>query len=346
MPESLQVNLKRTWLILVRFVFLLLFLGSLAFGVLMTVGNRPMSLDSDSPSKVIRISQGMSARQITLLLDEEGIIANPFLFRFVVTVEGAEQSLQAGTYLLNPQMTPVEIIEHLRLGRVHTVPVVIPEGFEIKQIAATLADQGLADPERFIALASDFRLVYGHNPPIELPIYSLEGYLYPDTYFFHAGQTEEDLIIQMIGRFVAVTNEAIVPLLADSDFSLHEIITLGSIIEREIMVAQERPIVASVYLNRLAIGMPLQADPTVRYVTAEERPQVLYRDLEIDSPYNTYLNHGLPPGPIGSPGLDSMLAVLNPVETDYLFFVSRRDGTHEFTKTYNEHLAARRLFGY
>ncbi|HBG00450.1 MAG TPA: endolytic transglycosylase MltG [Firmicutes bacterium] len=346
MPESLQVNLKRTWLILVRFVFLLLFLGNLAFGVLMTVGNRPMSVDPDSPSKVIRISQGMSASQIILLLDEEGIIANPSLFRLVVTVEGAEQSLQAGSYLLNPQMTPVEIIEHLRFGRVYSVQVVIPEGFEIKQIAAMLADKGLADPERFIALASDFRFVYGDNPPIELPIYSLEGYLYPDTYFFHEGQTEEELIVQMMGRFIEVTNEAIVPLLADSDFSLHEVTTLGSIIEREIMVAQERPIVASVYLNRLAIGMPLQADPTVRYVTAEERPQVLYRDLEIDSPYNTYLNHGLPPGPIGSPGLDSMLAVLNPAETDYLFFVSRRDGTHEFTKTYNEHLAARRLFGY
>jgi UPF0755 protein len=121
---------------------------------------------------------------------------------------------------------------------------------------------------------------------------------------------------------------------------------LASIVEREVMVDEERPIVASVYLNRLAIDMPLQADPTVRYVTAEERPQVLYRDLEIESPYNTYRHRGLPPGPIGSPGLASMLAVLNPAETDYFFFVSRRDGTHEFTKTYNEHLTARRLLGY
>ena len=111
------------------------------------------------------------------------------------------------------------------------------------------------------------------------------------------------------------------------------------------MVDEERPIVASVYLNRLEVDMPLQADPTVRYVTEEERPVVLYRDLEIDSPYNTYRYRGLPPGPIASPGLASMLAVLNPADTNYFFFVSRRDGTHEFTETYNEHLRARRQFG-
>jgi len=112
------------------------------------------------------------------------------------------------------------------------------------------------------------------------------------------------------------------------------------------MVDWERPIVASVYLNRLAINMPLQADPTVRYVTAEERSRVLYRDLEIDSPYNTYRNYGLPPGPIASPGLRSILAVLEPAETNYLFFVSKRDGTHQFSETYEQHLQARRTLGY
>ncbi|HHT90213.1 MAG: endolytic transglycosylase MltG [Bacillota bacterium] len=346
MPKSLQVNLKRTWLIVVRFVFLLVVVVNLILGILMDIGNRPLSSDPDAPSKVIRVSQGMNARQIIQLLDEEEIIANPSLFRFVLTVQGADQSLQAGTYRLSPQMTPLEIIERLRLGRVYAIPVVIPEGFEIKQIAAVLADKGLADAQRFAALASDFRFVFGDNPPIELPISSLEGYLYPDTYFFHEGQSEEDLIVQMVDRYVAVVTEEIIPLLVDSPFSLHEITTLASIVEREVMVDEERPIVASVYLNRLAIDMPLQADPTVRYVTAEERPQVLYRDLEIESPYNTYRHRGLPPGPIGSPGLASMLAVLNPAETDYFFFVSRRDGTHEFTKTYNEHLTARRLLGY
>ena len=150
----------------------------------------------------------------------------------------------------------------------------------------------------------------------------------------------------MVSRFVQVAEEEVVPLLEESGLTLHEVVTLASIVEREIMVHEERAIVASVSLNRLAVDMPLQADPNVRYVTEEERPIVLYRDLEIDSPYNTYRYRGLPPGPIASPGLASMLAVLNPAETNYFFFVSRRDGTNEFTETYSEHLKARRALGY
>lgn len=346
MPECLQVALKRTWLGVVRFLFLLMLLGTIVLAALMMVANRPLSSDPAALSKVIRVPQGMSSKQIVDRLYEEGIIANPALFSVIVKMERAEQSLQAGSYLLNPQMKPLEIIEHLRFGHVTTERVVIPEGFEIRQIAAVLAERGLANRERFIELASDARLVFGENLPLELPIDSLEGYLFPDTYYFTEGQTEEDLIGQMVERFIQVTQERIVHLLEDSEFSLHEVTTLASIVEREIMVDRERPIVASVYLNRLAIDMPLQADPTVRYVTAEERSQVLYRDLEIDSPYNTYRNRGLPPGPIASPGLASLLAVLNPADTSYFFFVSKRDGTHEFTETYNEHLRARRRLGY
>lgn len=346
MPESLETTAKRTWLGTVRFILLLLFLGAVTLSFVIIISNRPLSSDPASLSKVVRIPQGMGATQITELLTEEGLIANPTFFRLLVKIEGVEQSLQAGSYLLSPQMRPLEIIDNLVSGRITSERVVIPEGFEIRQIAAVLAERGLANKERFIELASDASLVFGENIPIELPIQSLEGYLFPDTYHFSEGQTEEDLIGQMVDRFIEVTQKQVVSLLEESEFSLHEVVTLASIVEREIMVDRERPIVASVYLNRLAIDMPLQADPTVRYVTAEERPQVLYRDLEIDSPYNTYRYRGLPPGPIASPGLASMLAVLDPAETNYFFFVSKRDGTHEFTETYDEHLQARRLLGY
>lgn len=346
MPESLQVTSKRTYFGVVRFLLLLALLGTFSLGALMLVGNRPLSQGSDALNKVIRISSGMSTRSIAQLLMDEGLIANPTIFRIIAKVSQAEQSLQAGHYLLNANMDPLEIIQHLRAGDVVTIRVVIPEGFEIKQIARALAEKELVDPEHFIELTSNGYLVFGDNWPIDLPISSLEGYLFPDTYYFSPGQTEEEIIAQMVSRFVQVTQESIVPLLEGSEFSLHEVVTLASIVEREIMVDRERPIVASVYLNRLAINMPLQADPTVRYVTTEERPIVLYRDLEIDSPYNTYRNRGLPPGPIASPGLASMLAVLNPAETDYLFFVSKRDGTHQFTETYNDHLRARRSLGY
>lgn len=347
MPESVPANMKRTGFGMVRFLFSLAVYGIiLGLMVLMVVGDRPLSTDPGAATKIIRIPQGMPATQIIQLLHEEGLILDPTLFQIVLKMERAEQTLQAGTYLLGPQMTPLEIIEHLRSGRVQMQRVVIPEGFEIKQIAAVLSDEGLVDGERFLELAHEARLVFGEDLPFDLPIASLEGYLYPDTYFFEEGQSEEDIIIQMVNRFLEVTKAEILPLLGESDFSLHELVTLASIVEREIAVDHERPVVASVYLNRLAIDMPLQADPTVRYVTPEDRPQVLYRDLEIDSPYNTYRNRGLPPGPIASPGLASMLAVLSPAETDYYFFVSRRDGTHEFSRTYNDHLRARRTLGF
>ncbi len=347
MPESLPANMKRTCFGMVRFLFSLVVYGiTLGIIFVMIVGNRPVSTDPDATVKIIRIPNGMSANQIIRLLDEEGLVFDPTLFRVVVKIERAEQSLQAGTYLLGPQMTPLEIIEHLRMGRVQMQRVVIPEGFEIKQIANVLSKEGLVDIVRFLELANDAKLVFGEDLPFELPITSLEGYLYPDTYYFHQGQSEKDILVQMVNRFLEIFEAEIASLLGESDFSLHELVTLASIVEREIAVDHERPVVASVYLNRLAIDMPLQADPTVRYVTPEDRPQVLYRDLEIDSPYNTYRYRGLPPGPIASPGLASMLAVLNPAQTDYYFFVSRRDGTHEFTRTYNDHLRARRTLGF
>jgi len=149
-----------------------------------------------------------------------------------------------------------------------------------------------------------------------------------------------------VGRFVEMVSPVVQDRSEDINLSLHEIVTLASIVEREVMSEHERAIVASVYLNRLAINMPLQADPTVRYVMTEERSRVLYRDLEIDSPYNTYKYNGLPPGPIASPGLASIIAVLEPADTDYLFFVSRGDGTHQFSRTFDEHVRARRQLGY
>jgi UPF0755 protein len=276
MPESLQPNVKRTRSDMVRFLFLLCFLGTMISPIaLMMLGNRPLSTDSDIPSKVVRIPQGLSAGQIVRLLETEKIIGNPTFFRILLRLEGAETSLQAGSYLLNPGMKPLQVIEHLRSGRIKMERVVIPEGFEIKQIAGALADRGLADRQRFIELASDARLVFGEDVPLDLPIASLEGYLYPDTYHFHEGQTEEDIIRQMVERFISVTNQEIVPLLEGHELTLHEVTTLASIVEREVMVDDERTIVASVYLNRLAINMPLQADPTVRYVTPEERPRHL-----------------------------------------------------------------------
>ena len=345
MPDNGQKTIKRTDNGLVRFLFFGLIIGCALLGVFFITANQPLSKD-DLVTAVVRIEPGMGTRQIAQTLQSEGIIGSATLFELLVKLERAEHQLKAGAYLLSPAMRPLEIIDHIRSGRVRTVRIVIPEGFEIKQIAALLADRGLVDAERFRELAFNAHLVFGEELPFDLPIASLEGYLFPDTYFFVEGLNEEEIIRQMVGRFRQVVENSVIPLLAESDLTLHQVVTLASIVEREIMADEERPLVASVYLNRLAVDMPLQADPTVRYVTEEERPVVLYRDLEIDSPYNTYRYRGLPPGPIASPGLASMLAVLKPAETDYYYFVSRRDGTHEFSRTYDEHLSARRKYGY
>jgi UPF0755 protein len=204
----------------------------------------------------------------------------------------------------------------------------------------------LVDYNKFMELALDASKVFGDSPPLEIPIASLEGYLFPDTYRISYGQTEAEIIRQMVGRFSEVVLPAVEGMVGRWGLGLHEIITLASIVEREVMVDWERPLVASVFLNRLRINMPLQADPTVRYVMREDRSRVLYRDLEIDSPYNTYQNSGLPPGPIASPGLASIMAVLEPADTDYYYFVARGDGTHQFSRTFAEHVQARQQLGY
>lgn len=346
MPDSLEVTAERTVLGVVRFLLLLGIAVLIASGIFLLIIVRPVASDPAALNQVVHVAQGMSGGRVADLLEEENLISQALFFRVLLKVTGAEQQLKAGYYLLNPTMSPLEILDHLRTGDVTIERVVIPEGYEIRQIAGLLADRGLADRERFIELAGKASLVYADNLPLDLPIDSLEGYLFPDTYHFSWDQTEEDLIGQMVNRFIQIVETRIKDKLLKSPFSLHEVVTLASIVEREIMADEERPIVASVYLNRLAANMPMQADPTVRYVMTEDRPRVLYRDLEIDSPYNTYLNHGLPPGPIASPGLASLLAVLEPADTEYLFFVSRGDGTHQFSRTFEEHVRARQALGY
>ncbi len=337
---------KRTVTILVRFIMSGFMVASIILATLIMVGLQPVSTNPVSLDRMITIPRGISGRKIARLLEEEGIVRNAELFQRLLRLTRTDSNLQAGYYLLNPFMSPLRIIKQLNEGQVIASTVIIPEGYELKQIAAVLASAGLVDEERFLHLARNAYFVYGDRVPIEVPIASLEGYLFPDTYQFVKGQTEEAILRHMVNRFLAVVPPIVDPRVAESGLTLHEVVTLASIVEKEAMVDCERPVVAGVYLNRLAINMPLQADPTVRYVMTEERSRVLYRDLDIDSPYNTYRNSGLPPGPIASPGIRSILAVLDPAEVEYLFFVSRRDGTHQFSYTFEEHVRARQALGY
>ena len=293
---------------------------------------------------IINISAGASTGDIGYLLEEAGIIRDQRAFALTSRLLGLDQRLQAGDYLLSPGMDLLQVIDQLKSGRVTPIRVTIPEGLTAAAIAKRLSSSNLVDEERFLELVQDETLIYGSNSPIEKPIPGLEGYLFPDTYFFVRDLSEEDIIKHMVQRFTEVAEELTSAMSIPDGYTLHDIVTLSSIIEKEVMVKREAPLVSAVFWNRLNIGMPLQSDPTVHYVMGAAR-KLYYSDLEMDSPYNTYRYRGLPPGPIASPGKAALEAALDPSDVDYLYFVAKGDGTHAFSKTFAQHRQARSRYG-
>lgn len=305
----------------------------------------PLTSAVDAETVIVSIPTGTSGRTIAEMLEDNGLIRDRRHFSWVSRLHGLESAMQAGDYLLSSDMDLLTIMHTLQHGRVEPVRVTIPEGLHLRQIADALSARGLVDRERFLALANDETLVYGDRPPIVKPHPSLEGYLFPDTYQFTQSMTEEQIIRIMVNRFIEVAMPVINERPAPLGLDVHEVVTLASIVEKEALLRREQPIIASVFINRLRIDMPLQADPTIKYLFDEHRTRLLYADLDIVSPYNTYRNRGLPPGPIASPGVDAIRAVLQPDDTDLFFFVARGDGTHVFTRTFNEHVRARQQLG-
>ncbi len=277
------------------------------------------------------------------LLHRAGVINDPLAFRLLARWRGVDGLLKAGEYRFSRDMAMNEIIDKLVAGEVVTYSFTIPEGYTLSLIADKLSSLGFVDRERFVALAHDPSFVPEFVPHDALDVipHPVEGYLFPDTYVLTREATEEDILRMMLDRFREVFNDEMRQRAEELGMTVHEVVTLASIIEAEARVAAERPIISGVYHNRLRIGMKLDADPTVRYVldVGAERP-LFRKDLEVDSPYNTYRNAGLPPGPINNPGLASIEAALYPADVDYLYFVSKGDGTgeHAFSETYAEHL--------
>lgn len=285
------------------------------------------------------IPRGAGVRGIARILVEQGLIADDIRFPVLARLTGTAGRLQAGEYLVQPHLTPLQILRLLEKGDVVRHPVTIPEGLTMEQIADILAEDGWVDRQRFLADATDPELIrsLGLTQP------SLEGYLFPDTYLLTRGVTSEKSIIRMmVGRFWQIWKSIISA--TPPKMSRHEIITLASIVEKETGRSDERPIVARVFLNRLAKNMRLQSDPTVIYGLQEFNGNLTRKDLQEENPYNTYIIRGLPPGPICNPGSASIEAVLNPAEADYLYFVSRNDGSHSFSATLREHNRAVQRF--
>ncbi|MEO0092992.1 MAG: endolytic transglycosylase MltG [candidate division WOR-3 bacterium] len=273
-------------------------------------------------------------------LKEAGIIDNPIRFILFAKLFGYERKLKSGKYNLATDLDELLTLKILTKGGKSKTLITIPEGKTLKQIAEILEQQGICSKPDLLRQAANESFLFNFG----IKAKSAEGYLFPDTYEFEIQSEPEQVLTRMIKRFFSVYNSLLAPKTNLSvALSLHEIVTLASIVEAEAKLDDERPIIASVFLNRLKRKLPLQSCATVEYILKERKPRLSVADLKIESPYNTYLNPGLPPGPICNPGKNSLQAVLAPAKTDYLFFVSRGDGSHQFSKTSQEHqLAIRR----
>lgn len=345
LQESGKTMKKRSIFVKILIILLIIAIGG-ALGGKYYLENqlKPVSA-SDPVEKEIEIPRGSSTIGIATILEDNGIIRNKYIFRIVAKLQNKDGSLKAGKYVLNTGMTHDEILDRLIKGGTlrETVSFTIPEGFELRQIADRLSGQGLVNRERFIELTSSPKNFWDEfeflrEVPEEL---TLEGFLYPDTYEIFKGATEEDIIKRMLSRFAQLYTGDIQAKAEDLGLNLNQLITLASIIEREGMVDSEREIISGVFHNRLQIGMNLQSCATVQYILGERKENLSIKDTQIDSKFNTYVYSGLPPGPIASPGIKSIIAAAYPAEVPYLFFVANGDGSHTFSTTYNAHLDAK-----
>lgn len=307
----------------------------------------PVATNQSARTVLVTVPPGANARSIGALLERRGVVRHGMGFVLAARLEHVAGKMRAGHYELSPAMPPRQIALLIALGRTATDVVVIPEGFTLTQTARRLAQNHLVSESTFLALAqSQGRTfhVHGFQPPSD----SLEGYLFPDTYQVPKNATAHDIITQMLANFHAralADNEAA---LTQFPGGLPAAVTLASLVEREAETDKDRPLIAAVLRNRLARGMRLQCDASIQYVLPQHKSRLFFADLRVNSPYNTYLHAGLPPGPICCPGRASLDAALHPASSDALFYVARPDGSHIFTRTLAEHdraIAALRASG-
>ncbi len=287
----------------------------------------------------LTIPSGVGFRQVVDTLEAKGLVDKPTLFRLYARFRKADRNVRSGTYALRASAGWGEILDHLVAGRVVTVPLTIPEGFTIREIAPRVATITGDDAERVAAELTGEDLAEEWNVPGP----GLEGYLFPDTYLFAEGTALEVVVRTMVDEYRAFWTPERRERLEELGMTEQEIVTLASIVQAEARKPEEMPLIASVYHNRIREGWPLQADPTVLYALGGPRPRLLYAAIDsvANDPYNTYTFPGLPPGPIGAPGRDALEASLHPAEADYMFFVATPDGSHTFTRTLAEHNRAR-----
>lgn len=302
-------------------------------------------LDAQGTTILFTVRSGDTSGRIGEELERRGLIGNATLFKMLVGYYGLDKELKAGDYELSASMTMTDIISKLHQGLVKTTRLTIPEGRRLEEIAEAVDRKGIFRKEDFIsATRGGYEYTFLRSRPAGA---SLEGYLFPDTYEIRPRDTATDYVQMMLSNFQAKFTPPMMEAAAKKGLTVHQVVTLASIVEREAVLPEERPVIASVFLNRLRRDMPLYADPTVQYALGSNPASVARwgywkeslspADMEVNSPYNTYRNPGLPPSPISNPGLASIQAVLEPADTSYLYFVARGDGSHAFASSKEEH---------
>ena len=289
--------------------------------------------DTSSVKKMVIIPPGQGLNATIEQLWKKGIINNRLKFKLFARLKGYDKSIQSGEYLLSPSMPPAIILEFLINGKVNLHKITVVEGYNLNQIADIVAKAGFASRTDFYTAATDTSFVLEKG----IDAKTFEGYLFPETYYFPKVITPEKMISTMVDRFRLVFTDKWKRRAKDLGLSIHQIVTLASIIEKETGAPFERPIISSVFHNRLKKGMRLEADPTVIYGLKNFNGNLTRKHLTTWSPYNTYKIKGLPVGPIACPGAEAIEAALYPADTHFIFFVSKRDTTHQFSTNLKDH---------
>jgi len=318
--------IARAWMLLFMLALVL------AYGSFEIAGFLIAPASTSPEERVVDVREGMNLREVSALLLREQVVTNSLYFRVVSRWTHTDKKLQAGEFALNTAMRPLEVIDTLTQGKnLVAHPVTIPEGMTLRQIGEILHAAGRVQSAEFAAVVGDSALIKENGGA------PLEGYLFPATYTFAKGVAPIEVIRRMLAQFQTVYDDAFQRRAEAIGFTRHEVVTLASIVEKETMQPSERVLVAAVFHNRLKQEMRLQSDPTVIFGMSHFDGNITRADLETPTPYNTYLIDGLPPGPIGNPGRESLQAALYPADVDYLFFVAKGDGTHAFSRTLTEH---------
>lgn len=284
----------------------------------------------------VDIPQGSGSAAIARMLADAGVVRDANSFRAALWISGEGRKLKAGEYRFDQPVSARQVADKIARGEIFVRPITFPEGLTIKQMAALYESKGFGPAKDFLSAAKNATLVSAVDPDAK----DLEGYLFPDTYKLKRKETADQLVPKMVTAFMKAMTPDLLEKADERGLTVRQLITLASIVEKETGNKDERPLVAAVYANRLRIGMPLQCDPTVIFAldrAGRYDGNLTRANMQIDSPYNTYRYPGLPPGPIASPGRASIVAAANPATAEYLYFVSRNDGTHAFASTLEEH---------